>query len=97
MGETSDSARWAGRNQLALKAPKKRDESFSGCKSRKQRAYDPDNLSIRAFRLDGNYSDTESTNSSAGSHENPNRVMQANFMEAIMNVEINPTQGPLRA
>ena len=114
-GETSDSARWGGRNQRALQAPKKRDESFSGCKSRKQRAYDPDNLSIREFRLDG-YSDndtgsTDGSSTSEGGHASGSgrtqafgdvSAMQANFMSAIMAVEISPNQGlsgngPLRA
>ena len=112
LGETSNSERWAGKNQRALKAPKKRDESFSGCKDRKQRAYDPDNLQIREFRLDGYAdSDTGSTDGSSNKSHNSSgrmqafgdvRQMQANFMNAIMAVEINPQQGlsgngPLRA
>ena len=49
-----------------LQAPKKRNELIDEESGRKHRAYDPDNLSIRAFRLE-TCSDNDSTeNSSPG-------------------------------
>lgn len=40
------------KNQKVLQAPKKRDEMYGEVSARKTRAYDYENLSIRAFRLD---------------------------------------------
>ena len=46
-------------------APKKRGELFDDDSARKNRAYDPDNLSIRAFRLDPSSDGEDSTENSS--------------------------------
>lgn len=54
--DDQDSACNSGRFQRALQAPKKRDELIDAT-ARKNRAFDPENLQIRAFRLDSSSSD----------------------------------------
>ena len=51
MADCSNTER-SERNQKVLQAPKKRDEMYGEVSARKTRAYDYENLSIRAFRLD---------------------------------------------
>ncbi len=87
-----------------MKAPKKRDETFPD-QCRKERAYDPDNLtlSVRAFKLDGasDGEDRSTENSSPeGSQERDHALIEMRgqwsaFSNRIMNIQI-PSKGPLR-
>ena len=73
---------------------------FGECSARKQRAYDPDNLSIRAFKLEG-FSESEGENSTQNSSrrsEETNERQQAMedvrgqwnaFTQRIMKVQID--------
>ena len=91
IGNTSCSNRH--RNKAIL-APKKRDEMFEET-SRKNRAYDPNNLSIRAFRLDSS-SDGEMSTDNSSVEDSDQRQQAMNEMRAdfraysqlIMEVEI---------
>ena len=84
----------------ALAAPKKREEMLE-TSARKGRAYDPDNLSIREFKLSPRSSDGDQStdHSSEGGHGRDLRQQAMNdlrgqwsaFTERIMAVEI-PTK-----
>ena len=88
-----------------MQAPKKRDELVDEDAVRKNQKYDPDNLSIRAFRLDGtpsNGSEGSTENSSAGfsspSRQTPMGEIRSQFSafsQQIMQVSI-PQNGLLR-
>lgn len=72
---------------------------YGECSARKQRAYDPDNLSIRAFKLDG-LSDSDGENSTENSsrrsdEQNDRRQVMEDvrgqwnaFTQRIMDVQI---------
>lgn len=49
----------SGKANKALQAPRKRDEVIDETLVRKNRAYDPSNLQVRAFRLESSPSDGE--------------------------------------
>lgn len=84
--------------QRALQAPKKREESFGSASKRKQRAYDPENLSVRAFRLESNSSDGDEGSTSGEENTSPGGERQqamremrgqwAAFTQRIMDVQI---------
>ena len=79
----------------ALQAPKKRDEMFGESSARKNRAFNPDELSVRAFRLcdsdsEGNSPSTENSSQSEGSSRQQAmddiRAGFGSFTASIMNV-----------
>ena len=99
---TSQDARY----QRAMAAPKKREEMLE-TSARKGRAYDPDNLSIREFKLSPRSSDGDNSteNSSDNGHGRDLRQKAMNdlrgqwsaFTERIMAVEIPSKPQVLRA
>ena len=86
-----------------MQAPRKRDEFFDEDSSRKNknRAYDPDNLSIREFRLDGSSDGDSSTDNSSPGGENSRqqaledmRSQWGAFTDRIMSVQIGSQSEP---
>ena len=80
-----------------MQAPKKRDELLSGEKERANRAYDPDNLSVREFRLDSSRnsdSGGSTDNSSASDRDERQEALNqirndwGAFTDRIMRVQV---------
>lgn len=86
-----------------MAAPKKRDE-FLDSSARKNRAFDADNLTVRAFKLSPNQSDEEDGSTENSSNDGSERQVAmtelrdqwATFTQRIMDVEIPQRMGPMR-
>ena len=88
----------------ALQAPKKRDEMYGEDSARKGRTYNPDNLSVRAFRLcdsdsEGNSPSTENSSQNEGSSSRQQAMddirgewgaFTANIMAVQIGTSLNP-------